>query len=670
MIKIFRKSSKLIIIFILTVIVSGGILAYLSITHISNYRELLEKKISEEERDVSNRFSSDFKNKIDSIASNFSSYLEQSNAPDIQKLKVSDGIKGVNSYIAMDRNGSFLAPNFVDNRRLLTSAKPSKMYLEKLHEAEKNEFDVSDFKSAKNYYLSALRVATSKQDSARVYNSLARLYVKMNLPDEAFEAYQTILTNFQNTSNSSGFPYAYFSILKLLKISDRPSIEPLRALILSFLIGLADGTIPLNDSSAELLDAIEVWQQQNLNKLDNEVFKKWIDLNKNSLLLIDNYKIPIENIRSEKKDERNKDQPIEFLSIMPASGSTDELMLFFENDPISAGVVIGLEPLWIDVLQNLQRKDLTFEYELNLIKKTNSNYPINTNIITTTEFSSYFENSLLQVSLKNENIIDKSVLRRQVTYGIGLVIFLGIMTLGLYLLIQDVNREERMNKLRADFVSNVTHELKTPLTSINMFAEAMNMNKDNLDEKQKKYTTIIVKESEKLKRMINNILEFSKKENNKLTYKLKRSNVTDIVNATLHEMNYFLEINKIDVHVAISKNIFANVHAEGIKQALSNLISNGIKYSSDAKKMNVRLFKKEDKIYIEVEDFGIGIPKEELEFIFEKFYRVHLDDNETASGTGLGLTVSKDIIEEQHGELLVESVLGKGSKFTIVLNSA
>ena len=153
MIKIFRKSSKLIIIFILTVIVSGGILAYLSITHISNYRELLEKKISEEERDVSNRFSSDFKNNIDSIASNFSSYLEQSNAPDIQKLKISDGLKGVNSYIAVGRNGSFLAPNFVDNRRLFTSAKPSKMYLEKLHEAEKNEFDVSDLKSARELLL-------------------------------------------------------------------------------------------------------------------------------------------------------------------------------------------------------------------------------------------------------------------------------------------------------------------------------------------------------------------------------------------------------------------------------------------------------------------------------------------------------------------------------------
>jgi two-component system phosphate regulon sensor histidine kinase PhoR len=244
------------------------------------------------------------------------------------------------------------------------------------------------------------------------------------------------------------------------------------------------------------------------------------------------------------------------------------------------------------------------------------------------------------------------------------------MVLGLYLLIQDVNREKRMNKLRADFVSNVTHELKTPLTAINMFAEALNMRQDNLDSKQKKYSTIIVKESEKLKRMINNILEFSKKENNKLSYKLERLNLTDIVTSTLKEMNYFLEINKIDVQLNISNNIYANVHAEGIKQALSNLISNAIKYSSSNKKLNVQLFEKGNEIFIEVEDFGIGIPKEHLELIFEKFYRVNSNENETASGTGLGLTVTKDIIEEQHGKLLVESTLGKGSKFTIVLKSA
>jgi len=668
-VKIIPKGSRLIIIFILTVIVSGSILAYLSISHISNYRELLEKKISEEERDVSNRFSSDFKTNIDSISSKFSNYLIQNNDIALDKLKTRDSIKGISAYITIDSEGSFLKPNFVDNKLKTPKSQVSKIYLERLRKAENNEFNVSNFKSAKGYYLKALQVAITKQDSAHIYNSLARLYVKMDLPDKAFDAYQTILTKFQNTSNSSGFPYSYFSIIKLIKTNNTSNLEQLKKIILSFLVELAEGTIPLNDSSAELLDAIEAWQQGHKNKLNNELFNELIDKNKNSLLLIENYKIPLENVLQERKNKYTDDVAIEFLSIKPASGSSNELMLFFENDPISAGLIIELETLFIDVLQNLQRKDLKFEYQLNLIEKTNNNYPINTNIITTTEFSPYFENNLVQVSLKNENTIDENVLRKQITYGIGLVIFLGIMMLGLYLLIQDLNREERMNKLRADFVSNVTHELKTPLTSINMFAEAMNMNKENLDEKQKKYTTIIVKESEKLKRMINNILEFAKKENNKLSYKLKRSSLTDIVNATLNEMNYFLEINKIDVQKNISKNIYANVHAEGIKQALSNLISNAIKYSSDTKKMNVQLFKKEDKIFIEVEDFGIGIPKDELEFIFEKFYRVHLNENENASGTGLGLTVSKDIIEEQHGKLIVESTLGKGSKFTIVLNA-
>ena len=88
------------------------------------------------------------------------------------------------------------------------------------------------------------------------------------------------------------------------------------------------------------------------------------------------------------------------------------------------------------------------------------------------------------------------------------------------------------------------------------------------------------------------------------------------------------------------------------------------------KKLNIQLYEKGKEIFIEVEDFGIGIPKEKLELIFEKFYRVNSNENETASGTGLGLTVTKDIVEEQHGKLLVESTLGKGSKFTIVLKPA
>ena len=103
---------------------------------------------------------------------------------------------------------------------------------------------------------------------------------------------------------------------------------------------------------------------------------------------------------------------------------------------------------------------------------------------------------------------------------------------------------------------------------------------------------------------------------------------------------------------------------------MSNLISNAVKYSASNKKLIIRLFQSASNVFIEVEDFGIGMSQEELDLIFEKFYRINSDENETVSGTGLGLTVTKAIIEEQNGKLLVESTLGKGSKFTIELNSA
>ncbi len=669
MVNIFAKGSRLIVIFILTVIVSGSILTYLSITHISNYRELLEKKISEEERELTRRFSSGFQNELDSITILFSEYVEHEELSNLESFKKIDAIAGVINYIVINTKGSFLVPYFTNNLFYNANTNPSVAYIERLRTAENKEFISKNFKSAELSYLKTLKAAETKSDSAHIYNSMGRLYVKMNLQQNAFNTYQIILEKFRNTSNSSGFPYAYFSIIKLLKISNSSNHEQLQELVLSFLNELADGTIPLNDSSGELLNAIVVWQDKHKDALNNERFDTLITLNRNSLSLINNYKTSIKDLLKDDSGKLPKNKNDDFISVKPSSGSPNELMLFFKGQTNSVGFVIGLKAIFTAVLQNQQMNTTKFDYTLSLIKKTNDNFLANETLITLSEFSPYFEDSLIQVSLKNDSIIKDTVFKRKIIYGIGLCMFLAIMVFGLYLLIQDIQREKRMHKLRADFVSNVTHELKTPLTSIYMFAEALNMRQDKLDSKQKKYTNIIVKESEKLKRLINNILEFSKTESNKLTYTLETANLTNIVNETLKEMSYFLEINNFDVNLNIEKNVFAKVNAEGIKQALSNLISNAIKYSSTCRKLNISLTKNVSKILIEVEDFGNGIPKDQLKLIFEKFHRVNSTENETISGTGLGLTVTKDIIEEQHGKLLVESNLGEGSKFTIVLNT-
>ena len=223
-----------------------------------------------------------------------------------------------------------------------------------------------------------------------------------------------------------------------------------------------------------------------------------------------------------------------------------------------------------------------------------------------------------------------------------------------------------MEKLRADFVANVTHELKTPLTSINMFADSILLNRVKNEKDIKKYANVIVKESEKLKRMVNNILDFSRKESDKLNFQLQKHNLAKIIQNIMLEMNYWLEIHKFEVQLNIEDPIVANVDPEGLKQVLSNLITNAIKYSDTEKKIEIRLYKKAEKAYIEVADHGIGIPDDKLPHIFEKFYRVNSNKNENIGGTGLGLTVSAAIIEAQHGKLRVKSTLNKGSTFTIV----
>jgi len=199
-----------------------------------------------------------------------------------------------------------------------------------------------------------------------------------------------------------------------------------------------------------------------------------------------------------------------------------------------------------------------------------------------------------------------------------------------------------------------------------MYAESLMMGRIKSPTDQKDYLSVVVNESERLKRMINNILEFSKMEKGKPEYHFVTSNLASILNASIQEMNYWFEKEKFDVVTELDENIYTEVDPEKMKQAIGNLLSNAIKYSTDTKKILVRLFQKTGYICIEIEDQGIGIPEDKLSRIFEEFYRI--EQREGASGTGLGLTVVKEIIEAHNGKISVTSETGKGSKFVIMLN--
>ena len=427
------------------------------------------------------------------------------------------------------------------------------------------------------------------------------------------------------------------------------------------------GSIPLNFNTEELLILIIKWSQENISN-NQEQLSHINKLAKNinqQLQFINEYKNELSELAKKGGMDNHLTIGNDFKVIVSFSGKSQNLLLINTNLKDPVGFLIDREKLFNTIIKTDLQSGFEFDYKIEFLSAYNSNTSGH-NLIYSSQLSPYFPRYVLQIKPNDENLIKEFINRRSWIYGVASVLLLLAMFLGIALILRDITREKHVASLRSDFISNVTHELKTPLTSIYMFAESLLLDRVESTAKKKEYLSIILKESERLKRMINNILEFSKMEKGKPEYHFINSNLVSILNATIHEMNYWFEKEKFDIVTELDENIYAEIDSEKMKQAIGNLLSNAIKYSTNTKKIFIRLLKKPDHICIEIEDRGIGITEDQLPRIFEKFYRI--DQKESISGTGLGLTVVKEIIEAHNGKISVSSEIGKGSKFLIILN--
>ena len=661
--KNITKGSKLIIIYIMTVLISGSILTYLSINNISNFQELTEKRITEEEKTVIERYSEHFQVSLEHLSESLRKKIQQDSLMmELEALKIEE--KLVKDYMLKSHDGVLVRPRFVLYNFQSKANKSPELFTRRFRVAEQHEFVGKDYSKAEAAYLNTLKYVQFASDSAKVYNALARLKNKSGDQKWALTLYKKLITEFNFTSNDFGFPYSYFSVDQLLRIEDSSFQTEKEELLVDFLQALFHNKIPYTDTTVDLITAIK-------NKSEEGFTIKNKALIDSLTLSISNVIEDIQNYEPEMKinafDNSNDELLIlnDFRVIQNKNGK-DEIMLLYPLPKYSIGFIVRLLDINKATLKKMNLSSTNFEYVLNLVDAGINNQFFNNDLTIKSNFSPYFTEKQLQIALADKRIVTAFVFKRKLATAIGLILLLGAMIIGLVILSRDVNRKKRMAKLQADFVANVTHELKTPLTSINMFADSILLNRVKNEKDIKKYANVIVKESEKLKRMINNILDFSRKESAKLNFQLQKHNLAEIIKDIMLEMNYWLEIHKFEVQLNIEEPIIANVDPEGLKQVLSNLITNAIKYSDTEKKIEIHLFKKADKAYIEVTDHGIGIPEDKLPYIFEKFYRVNSSENENISGTGLGLTVSAAIIEAQNGELRVKSIHNHGSTFTIV----
>jgi signal transduction histidine kinase len=284
-----------------------------------------------------------------------------------------------------------------------------------------------------------------------------------------------------------------------------------------------------------------------------------------------------------------------------------------------------------------------------------------------TSFDRPFSNWRAAIGLKDTNLDELA--RNSFLHSAGATVLVLVFLLGgIALMLRATDREARLAQAKSNFVANVSHELKTPLSLLSLFSEILELGRVNSDEKKTEYYRIIRHESLRLNKMIDNILDFSKIEAGRKTYNFTDGDVAEVIEKVLSSYRYQIVSSGFDVQTNLAPGLPAVLmDRDAMAQAISNLLDNAMKYSREVKQLSINTERRGADVSIEIADRGIGIPRAEHAKVFEKFYRVGNGLVHDVKGSGLGLSLVKHIVEAHKGMISVESDVGVGSRFTILL---
>ena len=277
-----------------------------------------------------------------------------------------------------------------------------------------------------------------------------------------------------------------------------------------------------------------------------------------------------------------------------------------------------------------------------------------------------------------EDFIDEqrwAVLSQTIVYVALSVMALVVLLVALRIVMRVMRREMALAQMKANFVADVSHELKTPLALIRMFGETLQSGRVTSEEKRQEYYEIITRESSRLTNLINNILDFARIDALQKSYVLEPTDVGQVVRDTYNAYGAQLDHCGFERHLCVAKSLpVVLADADAITRAMINLINNAIKYSHDERYLAIDVSADTRRgrrgVLISVHDRGIGIKAEDRARLFEGFFRADDSRVREQSGTGLGLGLVKHIVDGHHGSIVVESRLVKGSTFRIFLPEA
>jgi two-component system phosphate regulon sensor histidine kinase PhoR len=395
---------------------------------------------------------------------------------------------------------------------------------------------------------------------------------------------------------------------------------------------------------------------------------------RNILLLLNRNKEKIDRLIDFQRVEYRKIEPLAIAD--SSAGEIPVVLVFIARNYASSlrvvGVVLDARVFVRDVLSRKLSEAAGEEFILAVVNKRTREIVGSSSAVQEGELKQdkalwLFPDYSLGIRLKGRTIDE--LVQSRFYRNIAIIVLLDVVLLaGAWLIYRTIRREMELIEMKSDFVSSVSHELRTPLSLIRMFAETLEMKRVKTEKKKNEYYRTIIQESERLTRLVNNILNFSRMEDGKRNYHLQAVDVNALVSRVLDFYTFQLHNKNFELVVDLAKKISTVLaDEEAMAEALHNIIDNAIKYSDKEKYIRVATGSVVGMAFVEVQDRGIGIAPEHHTKIFEKFYRVSGGLVYTTKGSGLGLTLVRHIVGAHNGRIEVQSVPGKGSSFKLLL---
>jgi signal transduction histidine kinase len=560
-----------------------------------------------------------------------------------------------------------------------------------LRTAETSEFKTKNYPLAIKSYQELLAGTSDKDHQATLLNCIGRCYEKSGKHLKAIETYRKILSEHENELSADAIPLgiiAQYEIGEIFAKTNR-KIKGVEAFF-ELYNGLLESKWLLSKNQfhfyqnkvkamleTSIADINEIGKRKSLMKkweelqqLEEEKLKR-MDSKENLLRKV----IPL--IKTKKHVSSEGPERFYYLS-----STIGEEFYLVSYTPLPENSVFGIRinyEVLAKKLQPLKLETLPLSKDWHVqIKDEFGNTVAGEDIthlkepIPQLSYSRGFEENFppwkVNIYESNPGLAERQFKTRRNIYILSVVIVISALLFGGFLAIRSTARELELAKLKSEFVSTVSHEFRTPLTSIRYLAELLKRGRVKEEDKRQIYYETITDESGRLTRLIENILDFSKIEAGMKEYQFRKTDIAELARDVASRFQEQAAPKGFAIESEISNQmpkILAD--SEALSRALFNLLDNAFKYSGKSLKIFLRARSEGEYVFLEVEDEGIGISREEQKNVFDKFYRSGNVDESSIKGSGIGLTLVAHIVKAHGGEVLLESEVSRGTRVTIKL---